>query len=312
MNENTRRVDPLPPATSAPGIDYNPKTERVKRIGARTALYSVATLFVLFAFVPFAWMIITIFKQNDDLYQNPMGKSPFSFWGEQNSPPTFDNITFLLRDTNYLTFVWNSLVIGFFTVVITLILAMPAAYALTRLAGKWGEGLGIAIFLVYLIPPTLLFLPMTRIISELGLKNSIWSLVLVYPTFTIPFCTWLLMGFFKSIPWDVEEQAMIDGYSRLGAIVRAVLPLSIPGILTVIVFSFTLSLHEFVYSLAFVTSTENKTISTGVTTELIRGDIYFWQALMAASVLVAIPVAILYNLFLDRFIAGFTLGAVKG
>jgi len=189
---------------------------------------------------------------------------------------------------------------------------LPAAYALTRLAGRWGEGLGIAIFLVYLVPPTLLFIPMTRIISELRLKNSIWSLVLVYPTFTIPFCVWLLMGFFKSIPWDVEEQAMIDGYSRLGAVIRAVLPLSVPGILTVVVFTFTLTLHEFVYSLAFVTSTEYKTISTGVTTELIRGDIYFWQSLMAAAVIVAIPVAILYNIFLDRFIAGFTLGAVKG
>ncbi|MEZ4624826.1 MAG: carbohydrate ABC transporter permease [Thermomicrobiales bacterium] len=183
---------------------------------------------------------------------------------------------------------------------------------MTSPRGRLGRGLGIAIFLVYLVPPTLLFLPMTRIISELNLKNSIWSLVLIYPTFTIPFCTWLLMGFFKSIPWDVEEQAMIDGYSRLGAIVRAVIPLSVPGILTVIVFSFTLSLHEFVYSLAFVTSTEYKTISTGVTTELIRGDIYFWQALMAASVLVAIPVAILYNIFLDRFIAGFHAGRGQG
>ena len=311
MTDKQPGIDPAPMA-SGPGINYNPRTARAKRVGGRAALYTAATFFVLFAAMPFAWMIITIFKQNGDLYQNPMQKNPFSFWGPLNESPTFDNITFLLRDTNYLTFVKNSLVVGSFTVVITLALAMPAAYALTRLAGGWGEGLGIAIFLVYLVPPTLLFLPMTRIISELNLKNSIWSLVLIYPTFTIPFCTWLLMGFFKSIPWDVEEQAMIDGYSRLGAIVRAVIPLSVPGILTVIVFSFTLSLHEFVYSLAFVTSTEYKTISTGVTTELIRGDIYFWQALMAASVLVAIPVAILYNIFLDRFIAGFTLGAVKG
>ncbi|MCC6705525.1 MAG: carbohydrate ABC transporter permease [Thermomicrobiales bacterium] len=311
MSSQLQPIAP-PPIESGPGISYNPRTARAKRIGARAALYSTAMFFVIFAAMPFAWMILTIFKQNADLYQQPMQKSPFSFWGELNQPPTLENLRFLLWDTNYLVFVKNSLVVGFFTVVITLLLAMPAAYALTRLSGGWGESLGIAIFLVYLIPPTLLFLPMTRIISELNLKNSIWSLVVVYPTFTIPFCTWLLMGFFKSIPWDVEEQAMIDGYSRFGAIIRAVLPLSVPGILTVIVFSFTLSLHEFVYSLAFVTSTANKTISTGVTTELIRGDIYFWQALMAASVLVAIPIAILYNLFLDRFIAGFTLGAVKG
>jgi len=312
MNDSGKKPDPQKFPTASPGITYNPRAAKAKRIGGRAVLYSVAMFFVAFAFVPFAWMIITIFKQNSDLYQDPFKKSPFSFWGDLNQPPTLDNLSFLLRDTNYLTFVKNSLFVGFFTVIITLLLALPAAYALTRLSGGWGESLGIAIFLVYLIPPTLLFLPMTRLISELNLKNSIWSLILIYPTFTIPFCTWLLMGFFKSIPWDVEEQAMIDGYSRLGAIVRAVLPLSVPGILTVIVFSFMLSLHEFVYSLAFVTSTENKTISTGVTTELIRGDIYFWQALMAASVLVAIPVAILYNLFLDRFISGFTLGAVKG
>ena len=137
-------------------------------------------------------------------------------------------------------------------------------------------------------------------------------MVLVYPTFTIPFCTWLLMGFFKSIPWDIEEQAMIDGYSRLGAIWRTVLPISLPGLLTVVVFAFALTMHEFVYALAFVSSTSEKTISIGVTTELVRGDVFFWQSLMAAAAIVALPVALLYNLFLDRFIAGFTLGAVKG
>jgi multiple sugar transport system permease protein len=218
----------------------------------------------------------------------------------------------LFDQTNYKTFLWNTAFVAVFVVIITLAAALPAAYSLTRLAGRWGEGLGIAIFLVYLVPPTLLFIPMTRIVAELGLKNSRWSLVLVYPTFTIPFCTWLLMGFFKSIPWDIEEQAMIDGYSRLGAIRRTVIPLSLPGILTAVVFTVALTLHEFVYALSFVTSSSQKTISTGVTTELIRGDVFFWQSLMAAAVIVAIPVAFLYNLFLDRFIAGFTLGAVKG
>ena len=166
--------------------------------------------------------------------------------------------------------------------------------------------------MVYLIPPTLLFIPLTRVVADLNVKNTIWAMVLVYPTFTIPFCTWLLMGFFKSIPWDIEEQAMIDGYSRLGAIWRTVIPVSVPGILTVVVFSVALTMHEFVYALAFVTSSNQKTISVGVTTELIRGDVFYWQALMAAAALVALPVALLYNLFLDRFIAGFTLGAVKG
>jgi len=262
--------------------------------------------FTLFAALPFAWMILTIFKADSDFYK--ASNNPFLY----NDPPTMANLDRLFNDTDFLTFVRNSIVVALATVLVTVVLATPAAYSLTRLSGSWGESLGIGIFLVYLVPPTLLFIPMTRIVADLGLKNSIWSLVLVYPTFTVPFCTWLLMGFFKSIPWDIEEQAMIDGYSRLGAIVRAVLPLSLPGILTVVVFSFTLTMHEFVYSLAFVTSTGGKTISTGVTTELITGDIYYWQSLMAAAVVVALPVALLYNLFLDRLIAGFTLGAVKG
>ena len=212
----------------------------------------------------------------------------------------------------YLTFIRNTLIVAVLVVIITVVASVPAAYSLTRLAGRWGEGLGIGIFLVYLVPPTLLFIPLSRVVSDLGFKNEIWSMVLVYPTFTIPFCTWLLMGFLKSVPWDIEEQAMIDGYSRVGAIVRTVLPISLPGILTVVVFSFALTLHEFVYALAFVSSSEGKTISTGVTTELIRGDVFFWQSLMAAAAIIAMPVALLYNFFLDRFIAGFTLGAVKG
>jgi multiple sugar transport system permease protein len=277
-----------------------------RRIAGRGALYTAALLFAIFAALPFAWMILTIFKQNTDLY-NP-NNTPFLF----NLPPTLDNITYLLQKTQFLTFVRNTLIVSALVVVITLLGAVPAAYSLTRLAGRWGEGLGIGIFLVYLVPPTLLFIPLSRVVAELGIRNTWWSMVVVYPTFTIPFCTWLLMGFFKSIPRDIEEQAMIDGYSRLGAIWRTVLPMSVPGLLTVLVFSIALTMHEFVYALAFVTSSDQKTISIGVTTELIRGDVFYWQSLMAAAFLVAVPMAILYNLFLDRFIAGFTLGAVKG
>jgi multiple sugar transport system permease protein len=251
-------------------------------------------------------MIFTVFKQNSDLYNGK--NNPLKY----NESPTLSNVRTLFDKTNYDVFLRNTFFVAVLVTVITIIIAVPAAYSLTRLAGRWGESMGIGIFLVYLIPPTLLFIPMTRVVAVVGLKNSWWSLVLVYPTFTIPFCTWLLVGFFKSIPWDIEEQAMIDGYSRLGAIWRTVLPLSLPGILTAIVFSVALTLHEFVYALAFVTSSNQKTISIGVTTELIRGDVFFWQSLMAAAVIVAIPVAFVYNLFLDRFIAGFTLGAVKG
>jgi multiple sugar transport system permease protein len=293
-------------ATTAPPIEEADAYAGAKRAGRRAVLYSAATFFALFAALPFAWMVFTVFKQNTDLYS---GKNN-PFW--YNDPPTLANVRLIFEQTNYQRFLINTIFVAFFVVIITLIGAVPAAYSLTRLAGRWGEGLGIGIFLVYLIPPTLLFIPMTRVVAELHLKNSRWAMVVVYPTFTIPFCTWLLMGFFKSIPWDIEEQAMIDGYSRLGAIWRAVIPLSIPGILTVIVFSVALTMHEFVYALAFVTSSSQKTVSIGVTTELIRGDVFYWQSLMAAAVIVAIPVALLYNFFLDRFIAGFTLGAVKG
>jgi multiple sugar transport system permease protein len=279
---------------------------RLRQVAGRGVLYATALFFALFAALPFAWMILTVFKQNTDLY-NP-NNNPFLF----HDPPTLDNITYLFDNTQYLTFVRNTMIVSVLVVIITLIGAVPAAYSLTRLAGRWGEGLGMVIFLVYLVPPTLLFIPLSRVVADLGLRNTWWAMVLVYPSFTIPFCTWLLMGFFKSIPKDIEEQAMIDGYSRLGAIWRTVLPVSIPGLLTVIVFSFALTMHEFVYALAFVTSSDQKTISIGVTTELIRGDVFFWQSLMAAAALVAIPVALIYNVFLDRFIAGFTLGAVKG
>lgn len=279
---------------------------RWRHVAGRGVLYATALFFALFAALPFAWMILTIFKQNSDLYDP--NNNPFLY----NDPPTLDHITYLFEKTQYLTFVRNTVIVSVLVVIITLIGAVPAAYSLTRLAGRWGEGLGMLIFLVYLVPPTLLFIPLSRVVADLGLRNTWWAMVLVYPSFTIPFCTWLLMGFFKSIPKDIEEQAMIDGYSRLGAIWRTVLPVSIPGLLTVIVFSFALTMHEFVYALAFVTSSDQKTISIGVTTELIRGDVFFWQSLMAAAALVAIPVALIYNVFLDRFIAGFTLGAVKG
>ena len=279
---------------------------RFRRIMGRTSLYVGAVLFALFSAIPFAWMVLTVFKTDNDLY-NPKN-NPLVF----NDPPTLDNITLLFTDTTYPTFILNTLIVAVAVVIITLLTVVPAAYALTRLTGRWGESLGILIFLVYLVPPTLLFIPLTGVVADLGLQNSKWSMVLVYPTFTIPFCTWLLMGFFRGVPWDIEEQAMIDGYSRIQAIWKTVIPISLPGILTVVIFSVTLTMHEFVYALAFVQSSSEKTVSVGVFTELIRGDVYFWQSLMAAAALVALPVALLYNFFLDRFIAGFTLGAVKG
>ncbi|HEY5985352.1 MAG TPA: carbohydrate ABC transporter permease, partial [Streptosporangiaceae bacterium] len=174
------------------------------------------------------------------------------------------------------------------------------------------EKVGIGIFITYLVPPTLLFLPLSRLITTIGLQDSIWSLAIVYPGFTIPLSTWLLMGFFKSIPRDIEEQAQVDGYSRIGSVVRTVLPLALPGIFTVVVFTFTLTMQDFIYALAFVSSSTHMTVSVGVPTVLIRGDVFYWQSLMASAIIVAVPVALLYNIFLDRFIRGFTMGAVKG
>ncbi|HSL25621.1 MAG TPA: carbohydrate ABC transporter permease [Acidimicrobiia bacterium] len=279
---------------------------RRRRVGGRVGLYTVAIGAAFMAAFPFLWSTITMFKQDPDLYTK--ANTPFWF----TLPPTLEHLRLLFFETQFFVFVRNTVLVGLAVVTITLVFSLPAAYSLARLAGRWGERMGIAIFLVYLVPPTLLFIPMSRVVVTLGLQESLWSLVLVYPTITIPISVWLLMGFFKGIPRDIEEQAMVDGYSRVGAVVRAVMPLVFPGIVAVVVFSFTLSAHEFIYALSFVSRTAAKTISVGVPTELVRGDVFFWQSLEAAAVLVAIPIALLFNLFLDRFIKGFTLGAVKG
>ena len=179
------------------------------------------------------------------------------------------------------------------------------------MTGRWGQRIGIAIFLTYLVPPTLLFIPLSRVVAILGLQDTIWAVVLVYPTFTVPFSVWLLMGFFKSIPRELEDAAMVDGLSRLGAFVKLVVPISLSGILTVVIFTFTLVTQEFVYALTFISTENSQLISVGVPTFLVRGDVYYWGSLMAACLIASVPIAILYNLFLDRFIAGFTVGAVK-
>ncbi len=275
-------------------------------LGKKIIVYGAVIFFCLFAAFPFLYMIISMFKQDRDLYQTT--NNPFLF----NDPPILDNLRFLFFETNYLTFVRNSFLVGVVVVIVTLVIAIPAAYSLARLTGHWGEKAGIAIFLVYLVPPTLLFIPLFRIVAWLGLNNTLYSLMLVYPTITIPFSTWLLVGFFKSIPKDLEEAAMVDGFSRLMAFIRVVLPLSLSGVIAVTVFTFTLTLHEFIYALTFISSSDQRTISVGVPIELVRGDVFFWQSLLAAAVIVAIPVAIIYSFFLDRLVSGFTMGAVKG
>jgi len=283
---------------------------RVIRYSKRVLTYVSALGFVAFAAFPFYWMAITTFKQNKDLYvaATDTGHVPWIF----NAAPTLDHVKLLFTQTAYPQWLWNTLLVVVAVVAITVLVAVPAGYSLARLAGRWGEGLGIGIFLTYLVPPTLLFIPFSRVVAVLGLQDSLWSLILVYPTFTIPFCTWLVMGFFRSVPWDVEEQAMIDGYSRLEVIFRVVLRFAVPGILTVVVFTFTLVMQEFIYALTFISSVGKMTVSLGVPVALVRGDVYHWGALMGAALFTSIPMAIIYNLFMDRFVAGMTLGAVKG
>jgi len=269
------------------------------------SFYTAVVFFVVLAAFPFYWMLITSFKTNLDLYD----LSNILFWF--SDPPTLEHFCYLFEQTLFARWLLNSLVIGVCVVAITLAAALPAGYTLARLAGRNAEVLGIGIFLTYLVPPTLLFLPLSRIITMIGLQNSMWSLVLVYPTFTIPFCTWLLMGFFKAVPREIEEAAIVDGCSLFGSFVKMVLPLSLPAILTIVIFTFTLTLQEFVYALTFISASSQKPITLGVATDLVRGDIYYWGELMAGALIASVPVAIAYNLFLDRFIAGITGGAVK-
>ena len=277
----------------------------IRKIAARGGLYTLVATFAFFGAFPFYWMVIATFKTDHDLF-SPLN-NPFLF----NEPATLDHLKLLLFETHFLTYLWNTFLVGAAVVVITLAMAVPAAYSLARWAGSWGEALGIGIFLTYLVPSTILFIPLSRFVSQMGLQESLWSLILIYPTFTIPFCTWLLMGFFKTVPKDIEEQAMVDGLSRLGAMVRVVLPLSISGLLTIVVFAFTLTMHEFIYALTFISVSVKKTVSIGVPTELVRGDVFQWGPLMAGALIASIPVAVVYTFFLDRFIAGFTMGAVK-
>ncbi|HVP42802.1 MAG TPA: carbohydrate ABC transporter permease [Terriglobales bacterium] len=280
------------------------------RGAARTAFYNLAHWVVVVVFTvllafPFYWMLITTFKQSSDLYN--LENNPFIF----NAKPTLENLRLLFLETSFLRWLGNTALVGVLVVGITLVLALPAAYALARLTGRWGQRLGIGIFLTYLVPPTLLFIPLSRVVAILGLQDTIWSVVVVYPSFTVPFSIWLLMGFFKTIPRELEDAAMVDGLTRFQAFYKLVIPISLSGILTVVIFTFTLVTQEFVYALTFISPEAHQMLGVGVPTFLIRGDVYFWGSLMAGCLIASVPIALLYNLFLDRFIAGFTVGAVK-
>ena len=254
---------------------------------------------------PFYWMVITAFKRDSDLYN--LTTAPFWF----KEPPTLAHVKLLLEGTLFLTWLQNSVVIGALVVFITLVLALPAAYALARMNFRGSQTMSTAMFLSYLIPSTLLFLPLSQIVRGLGFTDSIWSLVLVYPSFTLPFCTWLLMGFVRTVPREIEESAQIDGCTRFQAFRMIIIPVIVPGIITAGIFAFTLTYQEYIYALTLVSASANKTISYGVTTDLIRGDVFYWGSLMSGALIGAIPVAVVYAFSLDHFIHGLTAGALK-
>ncbi|MGI5241794.1 carbohydrate ABC transporter permease [Dactylosporangium sp. CA-139066] len=279
------------------------RARRRQRLGT-IAVHAAAYTAALLGAGPFLWSTLTAVKLNRDLYDP--AHSPLWF----NAPPTADHLVHLLRHTAFPTFARNTLWISTLVVAGTLVLATPAGYALARLRRPWAGRLGMLIFLTYLVPPSVLFPPLSRLVAAAGLQDSDWALVLIYPTMTIPVSVWLLMGFFSAIPARLEEQAMADGCTRFAAFRWVALPLVAPGLVAVMVLSFVLCMGEYLYATAFVARTAGKVVSTGVPTELIGGDLFYWQSLQGAVVLVVVPVAVVFNLLLKRFVAGFTAGSV--
>jgi multiple sugar transport system permease protein len=281
------------------------KRKRFRMLKRVFGVYLPLAAFVFFSLFPFYWMLISSFKANPELYNLKANR----LWIQS---PTLDHFRDLFAKTQILRWLFNSFFVSFLTALLSMTFGIMAGYALARLKFPGAQAFGLATFITYLVPTTLIFIPLARVVQSLGLSNSIWALVVTYPTFLIPFCTWMLIAYFKSIPRDMEECAMIDGCSRIGAMVRIVLPMAIPGVIFSAMFGFTLSWNEFVYALTFISDTTHKTMSVAVPTELIRGDAYFWGELMAASLLGSVPVALLYSFFMDYFVSGLTAGALKG
>jgi multiple sugar transport system permease protein len=277
-----------------------------RRARNRILLYLALLFYLFIACFPLYWMVMATLKNDYDLIDPRV--SPFWF----KRPLGFEHFQYLFQHTNFLRWATNTAVVAGCVLGITLLVCIPAGYALARMHFKGGQWLGIAIFMTYLIPPILLFLPLSQLVTNLfNLQNTFWALVLVYPTFTIPFCLWLLMGFFKRIPVEIEEAAMVDGCSRWKAVLHVTLPVSVPGILTAAIFAFTLSMQDFIYALVLISSSNEKVLNTGIPTELIRGDVFFWGELMTAALIPAVIVAFVYNLFLDRFVEGITGGVSR-
>ena len=268
-------------------------------------IYLPLVFYLVFLLFPFYWMSIVSFRPTNDLFElkfNP-------FWIQRF---TWENYAYLFRETAFSEWVKNTLIVSVVSTALSLACSIFAGYALARLRFPGSNFLGVGIFLVYLVPPSLLFLPLAQVIAKLGLYNTYWALILTYPTQLIPFASWLLMGYFRTIPREIEESAMADGCSRLQILVRMVLPLSVPGLLSAGIFSFTLCWNEFLYALIFMSSGEMKTIPVGVVSDLIKADTLFWGSLMAAAVLGSVPIAFIYSFFVKHYVSGLPAGAVKG
>jgi multiple sugar transport system permease protein len=270
--------------------------------------YVPMALFIVFTLFPFYWMAVTAFRPDPELYRTWRQPNATPLWTLE---PTLEHVKGLLQTTAFPTWLWNTMLIAIVSTIISLICGMFAGYALARLRFRGSEFLGTAIFITYLVPQTLLFIPLADIIRDMQLGNTPWALMLTYPTILIPFCTWLLMGYFKTIPRELEECARIDGATRFGAMVRIIFPVAVPGILSAGIFAFTLSWNEFIYALVFMASADQKTVPVGVVSELIRGDIFFWGQLMAGALLGSVPVALVYSFFVEYYVTGLT-GSVKG
>jgi multiple sugar transport system permease protein len=281
-----------------------PSTSRRKR-SWKIATHLLLLPFLIFALFPFYHMVLTSLKGDRELYDR--NSVPLLI----TQGPTLDHYVKLIWDTGFSTWIQNSLLVTLLATTISVVIGTIAAYALARMKFLGVNSFGTGIFIVYLVPTSLLFLPLAQVVNWLGLGDSKWALVVTYPTFLIPFCTWLLMGYFRTVPKEVEECAMVDGATRIQALWRIVLPMAVPGLVCAILFAFTLSWNEFIYALTFTSSSDQITASVGVTQELIRGDTYFWGALMAGAVVGSIPIVILYVFFLDYYVSGLTAGAVK-
>jgi multiple sugar transport system permease protein len=266
-------------------------------------VYVPLAVFLFVLLFPFYWMAITTFKPNEEL----LSREGNPFWVVH---PTLAHVKKLLFDTSYPDWLLNTMLVSVVATMLSLACSVLAAYAIERLRFRGARYVGMSIFLAYLVPPSILFIPLATIVYKFQLFDTRLALIVTYPTFLIPFCTWLLMGYFRSIPYELEECALIDGASRWQILVRIVLPLAVPGLISAGIFAFTLSWNEFIYALTFVSSSEVKTIPVGVVTELVEGDVYHWGSLMAGALLGSLPVAILYSFFVEYYVSGMT-GAVK-